>query len=82
MKTQILTGIALLTAGIYTVELKHDRIAHKEMDEFKVLTTEEIIEQTSLNKVIKNIEMKQDSVEILIRESVSEKVVDSLVVKR
>lgn len=78
MKSQILVGIALMVAGVYTVEINEKRKPEPELVEVKVVTTEELIQQSSLNKLTHDIELRQDSVSKMIREKVEDDIVDSV----
>lgn len=82
MKSQIFTGVALLIAGIYTVEFNENKIPDLKVKESKVLTTQEIIQKSYLHKVTKNIELKQDSINKMIREKVNNRVIDSTTVPK
>ena len=80
MKSQIFAGIALLIAGVYTVEINKVRKPEFQATEPKIISTEEIIQQSSLNKMKEEIEQKQDSTSDLIRETVKDDIIDSVIV--
>ena len=79
MKSQIFAGIALFIAGVYTVEVNKSHEPKIQPKEVKVITTQELIERSSLNEMTKKIEERQDTVSLLIRESIDDKIVDSVI---
>lgn len=82
MKSQIFTGIALLVAGVVTVEFNEKQQAEVQLKEVKVVTTEELIQKSSLQNLTEEIESKQDSVSLMIREKVKDRVIDSVIVPK
>lgn len=80
MKTQIFAGIALVVAGVYTVERQAHKMPQPIVNEVRVITTEEMLENSSLNDLAKKIEVRQESISTLIKETVKESVIDSVIV--
>jgi len=82
MKSQIFAAIALLIAGMYTVQVNETKLPHVKAKEVKVVTTNELIKHSSLNQIAKKIEARQDSVENMIKEVVKDDIIDSIIVPK
>lgn len=78
MKSQIFAAIAIFVAGVYTVERNRVEPIPLEAKTPVLLSTEQIIKQSSLNQLKEDIEEKEDSTSYLIRETIQDKIVDSV----
>jgi len=82
MKSQIFAAIALLVAGMYTVEVNEKKLPDVQVKEIRIVTTKELIKNSSLNELTEKIEARQDSVETMIKEAVKDDIIDSIVVPK